>query len=152
MATNERIIKATPQDVWDVLSDGWLYPLWVVGASRMREVDEDWPRPGARLHHSVGTWPLLIDDVTEVVDVAPGASLTLRAKARPGGTAEVTIRTEAAGAETRVVIEEDVVAGPSRLIPKLLRDVPLTWRNVESLRRLAYVAERRAARSSEPHD
>ena len=23
-----------------MLADGWLYPLWVVGASRMREVDD----------------------------------------------------------------------------------------------------------------
>jgi len=32
MATNTRRIKATPEQVWDVLADGWLYPLWVVGA------------------------------------------------------------------------------------------------------------------------
>ena len=143
MATNSRTIHATPQAVWDVLSDGWLYPLWVVGASRMREVDDHWPAVGARLHHSVGSWPLLIDDVTEVIEVVPGSSLTLHAKARPTGTAEVTLRLEPVGSETRVVIEEDAQHGPARLVPKPLRDVPVTWRNVESLRRLAYVAERR---------
>ncbi len=150
MATNERIMKATPEDVWSVLSDGWLYPLWVVGASRMREVDDQWPEPGARLHHSVGSWPLLVDDLTEVVEMSPGVLLVLDAKARPTGTARVTIRLEAVGAETRVVMEEDAVAGPARLVPKPIRDVPLTWRNVESLRRLAFVVERRAARSREP--
>src|ERR1043165_7866722 len=62
MSTNKRLVDATPDQVWSVLADGWLYPLWVVGASRMREVDDEWPEPGARLHHSVGTWPLLIDD------------------------------------------------------------------------------------------
>jgi uncharacterized protein YndB with AHSA1/START domain len=152
MAVNERTMKATPDAVWDILADGWLYPLWVVGASRMREVDDHWPQVGARLHHSVGTWPLLVDDYTEVVDVTPGALLTLRAKARPTGTAAVTIRLEPTGADTRVVMEEDVVAGPAALLPKLLRDVPLTWRNVESLRRLAYVAERRAAPAAERRD
>ncbi len=150
MAINEQVMNATPQDVWDVLSDGWLYPLWVVGASRMREVDEHWPEPGSRLHHSVGSWPLLVDDNTEVIAMSPGASLVLHARARPSGTAEVTIRLEAVGAQTRVVLEEDAVAGPARLVPKMLRDVPLRWRNVESLRRLTYVVERRAARTSRP--
>jgi uncharacterized protein YndB with AHSA1/START domain len=146
MATNERTMKATSDEVWDVLADGWLYPLWVVGASRMREVDRAWPEVGSRLHHSVGTWPLLVDDETEVVDVTPGRSLTLHAKARPTGIAEVTIELEPLGADTRVVMAESVVKGPALLMPKPLRDLGLKWRNVESLRRLAYVAERRAAR------
>ena len=55
MSSNRRVLAATPDQVWEILSDGWLYPLWVVGASRMREVDDHWPDVGARLHHSVGT-------------------------------------------------------------------------------------------------
>jgi uncharacterized protein YndB with AHSA1/START domain len=144
MSTNRRRIEATPEEVWSVLADGWLYPLWVVGASRMREVDDHWPTVGAQLHHSVGSWPLLIDDTTEVLEVTPGSLLRLRARAWPGGAAEVTIRLEAVGTETEVVIEEDAVSGPGRLVPKALRDAPLTWRNVETLRRLAYLAERRS--------
>ncbi|MBA2953269.1 SRPBCC family protein [Nocardioides sp. MAH-18] len=146
MATNERTMKATADAVWAVLADGWLYPLWVVGASRMRDVDEGWPAVGTRLHHSVGTWPLLVDDTTDVVEVTPGASLTLHARAQPSGIARVTIRLEAIGAETRVVIDEDAVSGPALLVPKVVRDVGLKWRNDEALRRLAYVAERRASR------
>ena len=150
MSTNTRLIHATPEQVWDVLADGWLYPLWVVGASRMREVDGHWPDLGARLQHSVGSWPLLIDDVTEVVDVTPGVSLTLHAKARPTGTARVALRLEPVGSETRVVMEEDAVSGPATLLPKPLRHLGLRWRNVESLRRLAYVVERRAASRAAP--
>jgi len=143
MSRNTRLLNATPDDVWAVLADGWLYPLWVVGASRMREVDDHWPEVGARLHHSVGTWPLLLDDTTEVLERVPGSLLRLRARAWPSGSAEVVIRLEPAGAETEVVLEEDAVAGPARLVPKPLRDAPLGWRNVETLRRLAYLAERR---------
>ena len=145
MSTNERMMHASPDEVWSILADGWLYPLWVVGASRMREVDDHWPEAGARLHHSVGSWPLLVDDVTEVMDMTPMASLSLKAKARPTGVAEVRITLDPVGAETRVVIEEDMIAGPARLLPKPLRDLPLGWRNVETLRRLAFLAERRAA-------
>ena len=41
MSTRSRSIKATPAQVWSVLADGWLYPLFVVGASRMRDVPSD---------------------------------------------------------------------------------------------------------------
>ena len=143
MSRNSRVMDATPEQVWKVLADGWLYPLWVVGASRMREVDDTWPAVGSKLHHSVGTWPLLIDDNTEVLEAQPGVMLRLRARGWPAGEAEVVLRLTPSGAGTEVVIEEDAVKGPALLMPKPLRDVQLAWRNVETLRRLAFVAERR---------
>jgi len=136
-------MHATPDQVWEVLSDGWLFPLWVVGATRMREVDDSWPEPGSRLHHSVGTWPLTIDDITKVVDSSPGARLELEAHAWPAGRADVTILLHPQGAETEVVIEEQAVAGPGALVPKMAQDPLLNWRNVETLRRLAFLVERR---------
>jgi hypothetical protein len=136
-------MQATPQQVWEVLADGWLYPLWVVGATRMREVDDEWPQPGSKLHHSVGTWPLTLDDVTKVVDSTPGARLELEAHAWPAGRADVTITLHPQGAETEVVIEEQAVEGPGALIPKVAQDPLLNWRNVETLRRLAFLVERR---------
>ncbi len=144
MATNERRITTTPDRVWDVLADGWLYPLWVVGASRMREVDDTWPAEGSRLHHSVGSWPLLLDDTTSVLECRPHSLLRLQARAWPAGEATVTIELSAAGADTLVQIEEDVDSGPGRLVPKPARDLGLRWRNDETLRRLAFLAERRA--------
>lgn len=145
MSSNSRLVKAGPDEVWRVLADGWLYPLFVVGASRMRDVDDTWPEVGSDLHHSVGVWPVLIDDTTSVIESKPPTMLRLRARAWPGGAAEVTFRLEPRGAETEVTIEEDPVAGPGRLVPKPLRDVPLAWRNVETLRRLAFIAERRTS-------
>lgn len=141
MFTTTRDIAAPPEDVWAVLADGWTYPLWVVGASRMREVDEEWPAVGARLHHSVGTWPLLFDDYTEVLDVAPGASITLRARFWPAGEALVRLELEPKGTQTRVLMHEDVKSGPGKLVPAPVRGPGMKWRNTESLKRLAYVAE-----------
>lgn len=57
-----------------MLADGWLYPSWVVGASRMREVDVKWPASRSRIHHSVGVWPALIDDHTKVLESIPGTA------------------------------------------------------------------------------
>jgi hypothetical protein len=67
----------------------------------------------------------------------------LRARAWPSGEAGVTLHLRPNGTGTEVVIEEDAQSGPATLVPKLLRDPPLRWRNVETLRRLAYLAERR---------
>ncbi|HEX5920105.1 MAG TPA: SRPBCC family protein [Nocardioides sp.] len=143
MSTTTRSIAATPEQVWDVLSDGWLYPLFVVGASRMRDVDETWPAVGSRLHHSVGSWPLLIDDTTEVLEVEEGSRLLLKARGWPAGEAHVEISLHPEGGATTVSMTEDATAGPGLLVPKPLRDPQLHWRNVEALRRLAFVVEGR---------
>ncbi len=57
--TVERDIAASRRLVWDVLADGWTYPQWVVGNSRIRAVDDDWPAPGTRILRSAGMWPLV---------------------------------------------------------------------------------------------
>lgn len=143
MSSNSRVIGAGVDEVWKVLADGWLYPLFVVGASRMRDVDEAWPEAGAELHHSVGVWPALLNDSTSVLESEPPTLLKLRARGWPAGEAEVTFRLRPQGPETELTIEEDAVSGPGRLMPKPLRDLPLAWRNVETLRRIAFIAERR---------
>ena len=153
MSENSRLVAAGPEKVWDVLCDGWLYPLWVVGASRMRDVDPDWPAVGSELHHSVGNWPMLIDDSTEVLEMEPGRRLVLRARAWPMGaaTVEIELRPQSAegdsapGGRTEVVMREQATSGPGALMPKPMQDPMLGWRNTEALRRLAYLAERRAS-------
>jgi uncharacterized protein YndB with AHSA1/START domain len=143
VSTTSRPISATPEQVWSVLSDGWLYALWVVGAARMREVDEGWPAVGTRLHHSVGTWPLLIDDTTEVLEVQPNERILLLARGWPTGQAHVEITLRPSGTDTVVTIVEQATSGPGALIPKAVQDPQLHVRNIEALRRLAFVVEGR---------
>lgn len=142
-ATTQGDMRCAPTDVWDVLADGWLYGLWVVGASRIRDVDRSWPSPDSRIHHSVGFWPLLIDDTTSVLGSDPARSIRLRARAWPGGEAEVVITIEPVGSGCRVTITEDAVSGPGRLVPAPVRVALLHPRNNESLRRLSHLAEGR---------
>src|SRR4051794_37728119 len=143
MSTNSRTVHASPDAVWEVLSDGWLYPLWVVGATRMRDVDATWPAPGSRLHHSAGVWPVVVNDETRIEAVEPLRRMTLRAKGWPLGEADVVIELEPAGDETIVRIHEDAVTGPGRMVPGVVRTPLITWRNSESLRRLAFLCEGR---------
>ncbi len=144
MSKNSKIINATPAQVWDVLADGWFYPLWVVGASRIRDVDPAWPGKGSKIHHSVGLWPALIDDHTEVLDSHPGQSMRLKAKAWPIGEAEVLISLAFQASGTAVTITEDAVSGPAVLVPEPFKGLSLKWRNTETLKRLAFIVEGRA--------
>ena len=150
MSENQRTIHASPDAVWQVLADGWLYPVWVVGATRMRDVDPDWPAQGSRIHHSAGVWPVVVNDETRVESVEPQRRLRLRAKGWPLGEADVVIELEPAGAGTTVRIIEDAATGPGKLVPKVVRTPLLKWRNSETLRRLAFLAEGRAAGGAPP--
>jgi hypothetical protein len=148
MAVNYRLMSCAPADVFEVLADGWLYPSWVVGASRMRGVDDAWPSPGSMLHHSVGVWPLLIDDTTSVLELNPPRHLLLKARGWPMGEAHVAIDVRNRPAGCIVRITEDAVAGPMRFIPRPLLDAMVHARNAETLRRLAYLAEGAAREGS----
>jgi uncharacterized protein YndB with AHSA1/START domain len=143
VSTTSRPIAATPEQVWEVLSDGWLYALFVVGAARMRDVDDTWPAVGSQLHHSVGIWPALLNDTTEVLEVEEPRRILLLARGWPAGQAHVDISLEASGASTVVTIVEQATAGPGALIPKPIQDVQLHLRNIETLRRLAFIVEGR---------
>jgi len=142
VSTNYKVMNCTPEAVFRVLADGWLYPSWVVGASRIRNVGEGWPGEGAVIHHSFGTWPVLIDDTTSVDEWDPPRHAKFRARGWPIGEAYVIIDVKPRGEATCIVrIIEDAAEGPGRYVPKILRDVGIYYRNIETLRRLAYLAE-----------
>ena len=144
MAVNYRAFACTPEQVFAVLENAWLYPAWVVGASRMRDVDASWPAVGSRLHHSVGVWPALLNDSTSVLEWQPPRHAMLKARGWPVGEAHVTIDIQDHPSGCLVRITEDVVAGPARLVPTSLSNLMIAFRNTETLHRLAYLAEGRA--------
>lgn len=141
MSSTVRVMNCSPEAVFAVLGDGWLFPSWVVGASRMRDVDADWPMEGAKLQHSFGVWPALINDDTTVLEYDFPRHMVMQPQGWPIGEARVTIDVKPRGRGCVVRIEEEAVAGPGRLVPKPLLDVGLHVRNIETLRRLAFIAE-----------
>jgi uncharacterized protein YndB with AHSA1/START domain len=148
MTSVERTVPTGPEEIFDVLADGWLYPAWVVGASHIRDVDPDWPAAGSRLHHSSGAWPLQVHDVTIARTVQRPHRLELTAKLWRFGTAEVTITlTPLPGGHTRMAMEEAITEGPLKLVPQPLQQLLFKPRNAEALSRLADLA---AGRSRKP--
>lgn len=145
MATNTGTASCSPEAVFAVLADGWLYPTWVVGASRIRDVESSWPAAGAKIHHSFGVWPLLINDSTSILEWEPPRRAVLKARGWPMGSAKVVLEVEPTPAGCRMTLQEDAIEGPGTLVPKPARDAMIHVRNTETLRRLTYLAEGRAS-------
>jgi uncharacterized protein YndB with AHSA1/START domain len=141
MAVNHRRIDCSPEDVFRILADGWLYPSWVVGASRIRGVEDAWPAAGSKIHHSFGVWPALINDSTSVLEWDPPRRAVLQARGWPMGEARVTLEVKPTDSGCVVRLGEDAVEGPGLLVPSPIRRVGIHFRNTETLRRLAYLAE-----------
>ncbi len=139
-----RDIAAPRARVWEVLADGWTYSQWVVGNSRMRAVDTDWPAPGTRILHSIGVWPAVIDDETVVLRCTPEEELVLLARLGPAGAARITLRLNDIDGGCRVEMAEVAVEGPMRFVPNRLQLAGIWPRNRECTWRLANLAENRA--------
>jgi hypothetical protein len=144
MSVNVRRMACTPEQVFSVLADPWVYPTWVVGASRLRAADSRYPAVGSRLHHSVGVWPLVLNDETRIDEWDPPRRMVLEAKTRPFGTERVIVEARPRGGGCVVRMEEFPSSGPVALIPEPIADAILHVRNHESLRRLEWVARGRA--------
>lgn len=139
-----REVDAPASAVWAVLADGWTYANWVVGASRVRDVEPDWPATGSRIHHAFGPWPAVVQDYTRVERSTPERELVIKARGWPVGEALAVIRIEPHGADSCTVsMSEDAVAGPGKLLPQPLRQLVIVPRNRETLYRLALLAEGR---------
>ncbi|MFI7607211.1 SRPBCC family protein [Micromonospora sp. NPDC049366] len=140
------MIDAPPQQVFDVLADGWTYSDWVVGTAHVRDVDDEWPKVGSQLHHRAGPWPLSLQDASTVLLCEPPHRLVLRAGLWPAGEAIVTFTLDPVDGNpnaTRVRIGEDFAAGPLRWVRTKLNDLVLHLRNRETLARLSDIATRR---------
>src|SRR3954470_25001391 len=148
--TVKRDTTATRQQVWNVIADGWTYSQWVVGNSRMRAVDPQWPAPGSTIRHSIGIWPLVIDDLTVSEACTPLEELVMLAKGRPFGAARITMRLfDIEGGGCRIEMAEVPVGAPLGWVPNRLALAAAIPRNRECTWRLAAIAERRTSDGAE---
>jgi hypothetical protein len=151
MATTTRLVNTTPDRVFAVLADGWTSSDWVVGTAHIRDVDPEWPRPGAAIHHKAGPWPVSLKDKSVSEECEPDRLLLLTVGLWPFGAGRVRFVLEPVGtAATRITMVEQFTQGPLVGLRNKLNDVLLHYRNRESLRRLADIAVNRAAVAS--HD
>lgn len=141
--TVKRHTTASRKQVWDVVANGWMYSQWVVGNTRMRAVAPNWPAPGSKIHHTIGVWPVVVNDETVVESCTPLEELVLLAKVRPFGGARITLRLTDIHNGTRVEMAEVPVGGPLNWLPRRLSLLLVYPRNRECVERLVSLAERR---------
>ncbi len=141
------LMTVPPERVFEVLTDPTAYGEWVVGAHSVRGADDRWPDKGSRFHHRVGGGPFTLRDHTEVVDIVVPRRLQLRARARPFGTAMVTVEVQRDGdGGSRVLMTEDGADPFTRLaLGNPVSQRLLFARNAESLRRLKRLVEQPSA-------
>jgi uncharacterized protein YndB with AHSA1/START domain len=147
MATSERFMPVQPQHVWAALARPEAYAYWVVGSKEIRDIDPHWPARGARFHHTVGLGPLKVADHTESLKCSPPHELVMRAKARPLGSARVTMRLAARDGGTLVRMEENPDGLTALLTVNPAVQLLTAGRNAESLARLEELALREAKRA-----
>jgi uncharacterized protein YndB with AHSA1/START domain len=140
MAVVETHVDAPPERCFAVLSDPRSYAYWVVGSREIRDADPDWPAKGSKFHHTVEGG---IRDHTVVEEVEPNRRLRMRAKARPFGTAFVTVTMRPQDGGSQVTMEEEPADRVTRLLFNPLLDRLLHTRNEDSVARLKELAEGR---------
>ncbi|MDQ1380159.1 MAG: hypothetical protein QOJ71_878 [Actinomycetota bacterium] len=134
-------IEATAESIFSVLVDPYTYPDWLVGAQRIRSVDDSWPEPGSAFHHVVGFGPIKVADSTRVTSLARPSCLELNARARPFGRVRVRFTLQPVSPapgendRTELSLEETPTSPVLRLLTPFL-DPGIAVRNDASLKRL----------------
>jgi uncharacterized protein YndB with AHSA1/START domain len=141
MAYTSRELSAPREVVWNVLVDPTTYPDWLIGASRIREVDDAWPQVGSRFHHRVGIGPLSLPDHSEVLAIDHGRLLRLAVRARPFVSAVATFTLVSDDHGTVVSLEEEPRVRSIGNLVRPVMDPSIHVRNHRSLRRLARLVE-----------
>jgi hypothetical protein len=138
------LIERNPEQVWDVLSEGWAYAEWVAGTQNIRDVDAHWPEPGAQIHYTFGIGRWTINDVTTVRVMEPRRRLELEAYAGWVGSARISIELVGWGEDrTVVVIDEHPLTGLGARWHSMPLDAALRLRNRRMMRSLARVVSER---------
>jgi uncharacterized protein YndB with AHSA1/START domain len=144
MPVNTIVVEAPPEAVFEVLAHGERYAEWVLGPSRSWPIDANWPAPGSMLEHRSGVPPLALHDTTSVVSSDPPRRMLLEARVRPllVATVELAITPHPTGCQVRM--EERLVGGVARGLPRWLTEPLMRRRNDASLQRLRLLVLRSA--------
>ncbi len=121
MSRVQTTIRAPLDDVWEALVDVRTYPTWLIGARRIRRIDEGWPAPGTAFHHEVGIGgPLKIADRTRCIEIVPRQRLVLDVRALPVLHGKVTFELRDDGNNGTVVDMEEHPIGVYRVLAPAL--------------------------------
>ncbi|MEU7335619.1 SRPBCC family protein [Streptomyces sp. NPDC007074] len=141
MAVRHRLIRKSPEDVWEVLSDVERYGDWVVGTSRVEPGEGHWPHLGATLRYHIKVGPLSLDNQTVVRRSEPASVLELEADSGCLGTARIAIELRPWGEHTLLIFDEHPLRGAGGALHNGILDAAQQVRHRVMLARLARLCE-----------
>jgi uncharacterized protein YndB with AHSA1/START domain len=130
----ETTIPTSRERIYAVIADPDTYADWLVGAERIRSVDDEFPRPGTGFDHRVGGPGVTVADRTTSVAADPSRGLALDVHAGPF-EARVVIELRSVSDRATCVRLSEEPFGVFRGITPMLR-LALGGRNRWSLARL----------------
>ncbi|WP_106970466.1 SRPBCC family protein [Kitasatospora phosalacinea] len=152
MAQRQRLVQATPEQVWGLLANARSYAQWVVGTQDVLDADDHWPEVGARLKFRVGVGPATLEDTCVVRICEPGRRLELEAAADPFGTARIAFSLTPWGDHTLLILDEHPLRGLGARLENPLTEFVLHLRNRRLLSNLARSAADRSHSPSPAFD
>ena len=130
----ERVLPCPSADADAILAEPRTYPLWLVGARKIRYVSPSWPRRGSYFEHVVGFGPVASVDRTTSKGFRRGRELNFVVRARP--FLEALVRFEVApGAEGCCVRMTETPMGLFNIGAPVVHPL-IAVRNERSLQRL----------------
>ncbi|MET8289755.1 SRPBCC family protein [Streptomyces sp. NPDC048448] len=141
MAVRHRLIRKSPREVWEVLSDAARYADWVVGTSRAEPDEGQWPELGAALRYEIKFGPISLHNRTVVRRSEPPTVLELEADSGPLGTARIAMELRPWGEHTLIIFDEHPLRGAGGALHNGLLEVAQQVRNRAMLGRLARLCE-----------
>jgi uncharacterized protein YndB with AHSA1/START domain len=141
MAVRHRLIRKSPADVWEVLSDVERYGDWVVGTARAELDEGQWPELGATLRYEVRVGPFTLHNRTIVRRSDPITVLELEADSGLLGTARIAMELRPWGEYTLIVFDEHPLRGAGGALHNGLLEVAQQVRHRAMLGRLARLCE-----------
>ncbi|MCM2416223.1 SRPBCC family protein [Streptomyces sp. RKAG290] len=142
MAVRHHLIDRPPTAVWAVLEDETLYGEWVVGTSRSRREQGDWPEVGSSITYTLRMGPKEFTGHTVVRRIDKPRTLELEAEGGPWGSARIAFDIRAWGDATLVIVDEHPLRGLGATLHNTLLDSVLQIRHRTMLARLARLVER----------
>ncbi|MEE1760209.1 MULTISPECIES: SRPBCC family protein [unclassified Streptomyces] len=141
MAVRHRLIKVSPQTVWDVLADGTRYAEWVVGTSASEPVRGQWPQVGSAIAYEIRVGPWRLSNETVVRYCDEGSELGLEARAGVLGTARISVELRPWGPYCLVIADEHPLQGMGGQLHNVGVEALIQLRHRTMLARLARLCE-----------
>ncbi|MFI5977470.1 SRPBCC family protein [Streptomyces sp. NPDC051452] len=141
MAVRHRLIKASPDVVWDVLADGTRYGDWVVGTASSEPKRGQWPQEGSSIGYEIRLGPFSLGNETVVRRCREKSVLELEARAGFLGTARIAIELREWGRHCLVIVDEHPLQGAGGTLHNSGFEVLIQLRHRTMLARLARLCE-----------